>query len=169
MGDLPGGVVNSVALAISGDGQVVVGTAPMRRATVLWCGGRAQGLTVLPDLPGAAGFGLAFAASNDGRFIAGYSHSAVGYEAVLWKDYGTVAVGLGDLPGGQASSVAVLGLTDDASMIVGYSDSAAGERLHVGCRARDARQVVLPDRLRPQPYGVDDRPLSTRSRRTGRC
>jgi uncharacterized membrane protein len=120
IGFLPGGNI-SQAVAVSGDGKVIVGDANNAPgANTLAVRSTPQGgLVSLGDLPGGTEDGIANDVNFDGSVIIGRSHSESGHEGFRW----TAATGmqpLGDLPGGMFVSTPQ-DLTDDGSTIVGYS------------------------------------------------
>jgi uncharacterized membrane protein len=124
LGDLPGGVFLSEALAVSANGFVVVGASAAADGyfAVRW-----DDLTIssLGDLPGGDAYSVATAVSNDGGVVAGYSSSAAsgldGFEAFV-KIGSQSLLGLGDLPGSIFSSAAT-GISADGSIVVGYGVS----------------------------------------------
>ena len=124
LGDLPGGSVDSLARAVSGDGSTVVGfseSASGRQAFRWTAGG---GMVGLGDLPGGIFQSSALGVSGDGSTVVGRGASATGFEAYRWTAGGGM-VGLGDLPGGTVVSVA-FGVSGDGSTAVGQSSSTSG-------------------------------------------
>jgi len=123
LGDLPGGIFDSEANAVSADGSVVVGT-----------GGSASGSEAFRWTPsggmvglGALAVGLnsgGHAVSADGLVVVGDAQSAYGTEAFRWTVSDGMG-GLGDLPGGPTSSNAGA-VSADGSVMVGWSISALG-------------------------------------------
>ncbi len=158
VGDLPGGSFYSLALDVSGDGLVVVGTSVVSGSypydpqfgAFRWENGV---MTALGDLPGGIFESMAWGASADGSVIVGQAHSTNGYEAFRWENgvmsglgpreaYATsadgsvvvgmggqafrwengVMSGLGDFPGGLFLSFAY-GVSADGSVVVGYGST----------------------------------------------
>ena len=78
----------------------------------------------LGDLPGGDFFSEARAVSADGTVVAGFSSTALGFEAFRWTSGGGM-VGLGDLPGGIFSSRA-LGVSADGTRVLGFSRTTLG-------------------------------------------
>ena len=120
------GGLNSQALAVSGDGSVVAGTADDSAAVtgaMRWTA--ADGMQPLGKLSGGNNFSLAQGISRDGNVIIGQSGSTAGNQAFRWTAAGGL-VGLSDLPGGSFSSNAY-GTNADGSIIVGSGTSSLGE------------------------------------------
>jgi probable HAF family extracellular repeat protein len=117
LGDFSGGLFNSAANDVSGDGQIVVGfgTTAIGIQAFRWT--QATGLAALGDLPGGAENSSALGISTDGNVIVGFSASTNGPEAFRWTAQEGL-VGLGDLPGGIFSSAAQA-TSADGSIIVG--------------------------------------------------
>jgi len=122
IGSLQGGLLPGRALAVSGDGRVVVGSSNSTQGieAFRWEAGE---LTALGDLPGGGFSSQAIAISRDGRVIVGRGQSARGTEAVRWSD-GQMS-SLGDLEGDSFFSIAT-GVSDDGEVIVGRGTSASG-------------------------------------------
>ena len=117
LGDLPGGVYESSATAISADGSTVVGQGNSASGyeAFVWRNGIMLGLG---DLPGSTFTSTPYNLSADGNTIVGYGFSAAnGLEAWRWTPW-TGMVGLGDLPGGSFISYAY-GVSADGSIVVG--------------------------------------------------
>ena len=118
LGDVAGGVFNSRANAISGDGQWVVGNATGASGPVAFRWSLATGLEEI-------GPGTANGVSDDGSVVVGGSQFGSGPEAYRWTAAGGMAP-LGDLPGGgfrsQANAVSA-----DGSIVVGRGDSGRTE------------------------------------------
>jgi probable HAF family extracellular repeat protein len=132
LGDLPGGIFNSQALAVSADGSTVVGRGSTADATsgfteaFRWTQtGGMVGLGLLPvDLdPNLFGRGSnAYAVTADGSTVVGWSETGPSVEGFRWTSDGGM-VGLGDLPGGGSNSYAY-GISADGSVVVGEGTSA---------------------------------------------
>lgn len=125
IGDLPGGINESQAFGVSGNGSIVVGGS---RGAFLeafrWTD--ASGIRGIGDLPGGTDQSTAYAISADGSTIVGASSGSGGNSfAFRWTE-GTGMVSLGDLPGGIAASSAQAA-SRDGTVIVGRSVSAAGD------------------------------------------
>ncbi len=133
----PGSADQSDPAGVSGDGRVIVGYrdvgAPQSSAheAFSWTAETGMvGLGFLPNTPGLTESSNASAASYDGSVIVGQSTSANadyplyagGGEAFLWTPSGGM-VGLGDLPGGFFSSLA-LDVTADGKTVVGSSHTS---------------------------------------------
>jgi probable HAF family extracellular repeat protein len=117
LGDLPDGDFGSSALGISADGNVVVGVGNSQKA-FRWT--KETGIVAI-----ASGFSLSAANSvnADGSIIAGYVVESNGiYNAFRWTA-DTGIVGIGNLYGGNFHSAAD-GISDDGSVLVGYSQTA---------------------------------------------
>lgn len=126
LGDLPGGLSSSAALAVSSDGSVVVGSSvsAVGAVAVRWTLG--AGLAALPTLPGSCSWGshAARGASEGGAVVVGSAQNAfpkppdIGSQGFLWtSDEGTRPLGepCVDVSG-------ALGISDDGSIIVGHED-----------------------------------------------
>ncbi|WP_428387645.1 PEP-CTERM sorting domain-containing protein [Mucisphaera sp.] len=151
LGDLPGGEEVSFAQGVSGDGQTVVGYSG---ATGLNGGNRVEGfawqqgtgMVGLGDLPGGTAFSRAYAASDDGSVIVGYSESSRQNgsgrrnEAFVFTADGGMS-GLGDLPGGDENSIA-LDVSADGGTVVGFSSAASRDPFG---RDRDAAFIWTSD------------------------
>lgn len=122
LGDLPGGLTNSVAQGVSANGLVVVGTSASATGLTAFAWTQAGGLTALPMLTGGTG-ATAYAASANGSLIVGSSDSASGQQACIWSN--GLVTGLGDLADGIFQSEA-RDVSDDGTVIVGYATSASG-------------------------------------------
>ncbi|MHC4063593.1 MAG: hypothetical protein ACYSUI_03700, partial [Planctomycetota bacterium] len=123
LGDEPGEVFASYALAVTGDGSVVVGrgsSGPDDEAFRWTAAGGTQGLG---DLPGGWFFSQAYDVSASGTVVVGYSRAELGYEAFRWTD-STGMVGLGLLPGGLHSEA--WGVSADGSIVVGNGATTDG-------------------------------------------
>jgi probable HAF family extracellular repeat protein len=151
IGFLPG-YVTSQALAISGDGNVVVGNSANSAGhgpAVRWT--EAGGMSSLGDLPGGTNDSNASATNVDGSIIVGSCLiNGSTNQAFRWTQ-ATSMQGLGDLPGGTFYSVATA-LSDDGSLVGGYSTT--GTTVGTGYEAfvwdaahgmRNARVVLTND------------------------
>jgi uncharacterized membrane protein len=148
LGDLPGGPVASVAVAVSSGGETAVGfsrNSPDGWAAFRWTA--ATGMVELVGLPGESAC-EAHAVSADGSVVVGVSFGSWGEAAVVW-DGNRPAVRLYDaLLAAGATDVAgwdlwnVSGISNDGSIAVGYGPAPdTGEvqawmaRLPRGCYA----------------------------------
>ena len=113
----------TVAIAISGNGDVIGITRQSDWHGFRWFGGA---MTDLGDLPGGGYYCGVRAMSADGSIIVGTSKSADGFEPFIWTAAGGM-LGLGDLPGGQFYAVAG-GASHEGSMVVGRASGPAGEQ-----------------------------------------
>jgi probable HAF family extracellular repeat protein len=109
LGDLPGGIADSVAHGVSADGAAVVGSSNSAAGTEAFYWTRGRGMKGL-------GFPEAFAISADGSNVVGYQQIANQAEPVRWtRDGGTVCLGkLPDYSYGSAN-----GVSADGSVIIG--------------------------------------------------
>src|SRR5207247_5278902 len=119
LGDLPGGVFDSRANAVSGDGSVVVGTGHSASGsqTFRWTSGGMVGLGVLPG----GNFSEPGGVSGNGSVVVGHSGDAFApaqVKAFRWTA-GSGMVGLGVLPGDTSSSAS--GVSADGSIVAGAS------------------------------------------------
>ena len=124
LGDLPGGIPESAASAVSDDGSTVVGYSYQGTYPVAfrWTSGRGMvGLSLPSGLLGS----VAHDVSRDGAVIAGRGISSRD-EAFRWTDR-TQTLRLGYLPGGSAYSES-RGISADGSVVVGFSHSASGQQ-----------------------------------------
>ena len=112
LGDLPGGIANSMAYGVSADGTAVVGCGNSAAGTEAFRWTRVRGMEGL-------GFPEAFATSADGSMVVGYRHIAKQAEPVRWTRDGGI-VGLGKLPDYRFG--AANGISADGSIIVGTYD-----------------------------------------------
>jgi probable HAF family extracellular repeat protein len=125
LGDLDGGNFDSHATAISGNGQIIVGsgTSAIGSAPVMWDSAGIHNLGYLP-LGAFAPQGTANAINFDGSVIVGTSSSVNGtMEAFRWTPSGMI--GLGDLPGGPFQSQA-WAVSDDGQIVVGQATTEGG-------------------------------------------
>lgn len=130
LGDLPGGEFNSIANAISADGNVIVGTSINDIVDGYAVNGAYRwtvetGMTGLGKLPGGGLGSGATAVSADGKVVAGYSGSSSGsfHEAFRWEE-STGMVGLG-LIGPQSSADDV---SADGKTVVGSAGTSTAFR-----------------------------------------
>ncbi len=125
IGDLPGGIFESQAFGISGDGSIVVGGS---RGDFLqasrWTA--ASGIRGLGDLPGGTDQSTAYAISNDGTTIVGVSSGASGNSFAFRWTQGGGMVSLGDLPGGITTSAAHA-VSANGAVVIGRSSSSNGD------------------------------------------
>lgn len=113
----------STADGISADGKVLVGTATDPsgvRVAFRWT--KSAGMQSLGNLGGVASDAGAIAANFDGSVIVGQADGPSGFEAFRWTSHGIV--GLGDLSGGDFSSIAN-GVSGKGDRVVGKGSSAA--------------------------------------------
>ncbi|HYE96561.1 MAG TPA: T9SS type A sorting domain-containing protein [Rubricoccaceae bacterium] len=124
LGDGP--VAPLTATDLSGDGQVLVGSAVVTPGQGLEAYRKAGGVLMgLGDLPGGDDFSVASAVSPDGGVVVGWSASAASgslNEAFRWTQ-ATGMVALGDLPGGLFLSEAH-SVSADGRLVAGWSESA---------------------------------------------
>ena len=118
---LGAGGYGSVAYGVSADGSTIVGSAGSSYA-FRWTA--ATGRQSLGDLPGGGSDEKAFGVSGDGSVVVGWGDGPGGMEAFRWTA-ATGMVGLGVLPGDQTSWAE--GITADASIVWGSSESASGQ------------------------------------------
>lgn len=120
LGDLPGGVFDSMGLGISANGLVAVGRGSSASGNEAFRWTQAGGMVGLGDLPGGEFWSQAFRASSNGAVIVGRSSSSLtpGWaEAFRWTSSGMV--GLGGLPGQPLRRSEALGVSGDGSVVVG--------------------------------------------------
>jgi probable HAF family extracellular repeat protein len=120
LGDLPGGEAASGAIAVSGNGTVVVGTSGSSSGSEAYRWTAAGGMVGLGDLPGDPFYSFAYDVSDDGATVVGagdISYSTPHQEAFRWTANEGM-VGLGDLPGGSINSYAH-SVSGDGTIIVG--------------------------------------------------
>jgi probable HAF family extracellular repeat protein len=127
LGDLPGGIYQSVPYDVSDDGSVVVGrsrTTDFGDEAFRWT--QATGMVRMADQVGGHfnTVGTAYGVSADGSVIVGVGRLTPpgtfgGTEAFRWTEAGGF-VGLGDLPGGVYFSEAI-GVSADGAIIAGSS------------------------------------------------
>jgi uncharacterized membrane protein len=124
LGDLPGGLMNSIATGVTSDGSVVIGQSfgPLGIEAYRWT--QATGMQPLGDLPGGPFASNALGISGDGAVIIGHGNSAAGVEGWRWTA-ATGMVGLGDFPGGAVESSAE-GISRNGLFIVGFGRMAEG-------------------------------------------
>ena len=121
LGDLAGGVAESEANRISGNGGTIVGWGTSTNGVEAFRIVGTGTMTALGDLAGGKYFSEAAAVSTDGSVVVGRSHSSKGPEAFRWTS-ATGMVALGDLPGGAVYSEAT-GVSGDGTIVVGMSSS----------------------------------------------
>jgi probable HAF family extracellular repeat protein len=124
LGDLPGGQQRSTALAISSDGNVIVGCGNTNDGTEAFRWTARDGMQGLGELAGGSYFSAAEGVSRDGSVVVGTAKSANGAEAFRWTaDEGLTA--LGDLPEGEFSSGANA-VSGNGAVVVGRASGPAG-------------------------------------------
>lgn len=129
IGQLPGGAVDSVAYAASGDGSTIVGRARSATASEAFRWTPQDGVVGLGTLPDGD-LSIARGVSGNGSIVVGEGRfetsvpSEYSFEAFRWTE-GEGMIGLGDLPGGPFRSTA-FAISSDGSTIIGESDSASG-------------------------------------------
>jgi probable HAF family extracellular repeat protein len=143
----------SWASGISGDGQVLVGSADTDSGNrgVLWR--EATGMVEMGPLPPGYQRGAARTASRDGSICAGqlFLHDKT-IEAACWTSK-TGWVGLGDLDGGRFWSSA-RGISADGSIIVGIATDAGGRTAFIWDAARGMRNLAT---VLGEDYGLRER------------
>jgi probable HAF family extracellular repeat protein len=123
LGDLPGGLDESIAFGINDSGEVAGrSSAATGPRAFRWTSG--GGMQDLQDLPGGNDYSEAFAINSSGQVV-GRSLVATGYHAFVWTSGGGMQ-DLGDLPGGDDYSSAN-GINSNGQ-IVGQSRDASGWR-----------------------------------------
>lgn len=143
LGDLPGGIFQSLGYDISANGSVITGSSIGQTGTEAFSWSANGGMVGLGNIPGASGsFSTANAVSADGSVIVGRGSSPTGtFESFRWTVAGGM-VGLGDLAGGDFNGDA-RGVSADGNIVVGWSDSANG---HEAFRwTADTQMVGLGD------------------------
>ncbi|NEO96604.1 MAG: PEP-CTERM sorting domain-containing protein [Moorea sp. SIO3G5] len=155
LGDLAGGAFFSTATNTSFDGSVVVGNSIVSTGSEGFRWTAETGLVGLGDLPGGEIFSNATSISNDGLVIVGASSSANSLDPGAREAYRWTAengmVGLGDLPGGNFSSVA-LAVSGDGSIIVGQSESSLGQEPFIWDSLHGMRSLI---QLLANDFGLD--------------
>jgi probable HAF family extracellular repeat protein len=125
LGDLPGGQVRSQAMAISGNGLVVVGSSSSefsQQRDEAFRGTAEAGLEGLGALahPFPPPYSIAFDVSHDGSVVVGRS-GLVPFEAFRWSAREGL-VGLGGLPGDPPAAQSIAWSTSaDGAVVVGQS------------------------------------------------
>ena len=122
LGDLAGGVFSSFGFNISGDGSTVVGVGNGANGNEAIQWSESGGMVGLGDLEGGRFDSFATAANFDGSIIVGRGVNEQGGNAVMWTN-GVIA-SLGQLE--TSASTDAIGVSDDGSVVVGYSSVAAG-------------------------------------------
>ncbi|MFI5394193.1 MAG: PEP-CTERM sorting domain-containing protein [Candidatus Binatia bacterium] len=120
LGFLSGATGASVATSVSADGGVITGESTMSTTTVAFRWTSAGGMVALPLATGTVG-AEGFAISPDGTVIVGSSaitlSPPIPFKASLWSSTGSAAL-LGDLPGGEQTSVA-RAVSQNGAVVVG--------------------------------------------------
>lgn len=130
LGDLPGGVFESLAYAVSDDGTIVVGNSNTgEEASEAFRWTEPEGMIGLGDFPGGFFRSRAVGVSADGSVVVGRGSADDSIvKAYRWTiSEGMVA--LGDLPGGNMESDAE-DVSDDGGVIVGASRSSNGREAY---------------------------------------
>ena len=132
LGDLPGGPMESNAVAASTDGSVIVGHGtPSDTSTegVIWADGI---MTSVGDLPGGENVSRLLDVTGDGSTAVGFGTDEDGMKAVIWDETNglrtvlSLATDLGvDLTGWQLTSAT--GISADGNVIVGNGINPAGD------------------------------------------
>ena len=125
LGDLPGGIVNTITIGLSQDGTTAFLQSFSASGIEASYSIPGVGIFGLGDLPGGSFLSRAHGGSSNGSVIVGSGTSVSGQEAYRWTS-GTGMIGLGDLPGGTFSSVA-LSASADGSVLAGIGRSASGQ------------------------------------------
>lgn len=87
LGDLPGGILNSIGNGVSADGSVVVGRGTSAAGTEAFRWTAGTGMIGLGDLPGGSFNSVANAVSADGNLVVGDGVTGSGsFEAFLWTN-----------------------------------------------------------------------------------
>ena len=151
LGDLPGGVFDSYANAVSGDGLVVVGQSVSASSSVnnnyeafRWTS--SGGMVGLGDLAGGSFGSSATGASDDGAVVVGFSNVLGGRVPFRWTN-STGMVSLGSLPGGSTNSRA-WGVSGDGNIIVGEFVASGDAQPFIWDAtngARDLQAVLMND------------------------
>jgi probable HAF family extracellular repeat protein len=130
LGDLPGGAFESEVLGLSADGSAAVGGGHIGVDLAFrWTSG--GGIIGLPELDGGPyGGAVAAATSADGLTVVGWDAGPNGREAFRIRVGDFVAMGLGDLAGGEFWSEAT-GISANGTVIAGSSKSALGTEAFV--------------------------------------
>lgn len=84
LGDLPGGAEGSSALAVSADGNTVVGLGTSASGVEAFRWTASEGMVGLGDLAGGQFSSVAYGVSGDGSVIVGNSSVATGETAFIW-------------------------------------------------------------------------------------
>jgi probable HAF family extracellular repeat protein len=128
LGDLPGGIVYSVASGISSDGSTVAGTsasdAPGFSTNEAYLWTAATGMVGKGDILGGPWGSFGYDVSTGGAHYCGESYQVLGNEAM--RDM----IGIGDLPGLFFDSRA-WGISDDGAKVVGESVGGSGSEAFV--------------------------------------
>ncbi len=129
LGDYPpSDVFHSPALALSGNGDVVVGYATIGNSTVAYRWTHGGGFSSIGDLPGSSVFAIPHGLSIDGQVIVGESRSSASgsnsTQAFRWRA-GLGMEGLQDLPGGPYGTWAEA-VSDDGNVVVGGASVSFG-------------------------------------------
>jgi autotransporter-associated beta strand protein/probable HAF family extracellular repeat protein len=140
LGDLSGGVAESEAVRISGNGGAIVGWGTSTNGVEAFRIVGTGAMTGLGDLAGGKFFSEAAAVSTDGTVVVGRSHSSKGPEAFRWTS-ATGMVGLGDLPGGAVYSEAT-GVSGDGTIVVGMSSSTVEADVFLWTAAAGMRSLA---------------------------
>jgi probable HAF family extracellular repeat protein len=111
-----------LALAVSGDGSVIVGQGTGTSGPQAFR--HVGGVMIAIAGPSGTTSSSAQGISNDGTVIVGQRTFSSGAEAFRWTSGGGM-VGLGDLPGGPTQSIAY-GASSNGSTVVGQGFTASG-------------------------------------------
>lgn len=124
LGDLPGGVFDSIATDASTDGSVIVGAGNSAQGREAFRWTQTDGMVGLGDLGGGVFESGASAVSGDGSVVVGTGVSESGGQAFRWSSTDGI-VGLGVLEVG--GSTRAFDVSGDGSVVVGLARSVAGE------------------------------------------
>lgn len=153
VGDLPGGIVNSVADGVSGDGNVVVGNSSAGSGTRAFRWRKGASIAFLPIPPDFAAFGSAVDANFDGSVIVGSNTLTTGREAARWQN--NILQGLGAFPDATPFTIAEA-VSADGNTVVGFGRVDTGNS--IAFRWTAATQQLEP--LGALPVDADFRRLS---------
>jgi probable HAF family extracellular repeat protein len=151
LGDLFGGIFDSAAFGVSGDGQVIVGQSSSALGDEAFSWTLLGGMTGLGDFAGGLESSAATDASGDGAVIVGWGTASSdenpeGFQSQAFRwTQATGLLSLGDLPGGRFFSQANA-VSADGSVVVGQGTSGnapqtAGLEAFVWTQRRGMRSV----------------------------
>lgn len=165
IGDLEGGLFQSVAYAVSANGDVVVGSGSTDTGmqAFRWSSGE---MMVLPDLPSSYSTTEAKGVSGDGSIVVGYSFTDTMQEAVMWPESGNFQpISLNDyldekaVDRGDWTLTTAEAISTDGTTIVGQASNSFAVNKAYRLRLDPVTPTWAGYPIAPDGHSVDTTPL----------